>query len=186
MEWIAQSIGIVAMCFNVLSFQFKNKQTILACQLIGGALFAVNYFLLNAVTGGLLNTLGVIRAIVFLNRDSLKKVLKPIIGGFIALFFVSYILTFTVFGKEPTVANFLLELLPVIGMTAVTFGFAGKDAKTVRVCGFINSPCWLIYNCLNFAIGAILCEVFSIVSLVSAFIRLDLKRGGSAAEVRNK
>ena len=40
-EIIAQGIGILAMAFNILSYQGKKQQTVIALQLIGGALFAV-------------------------------------------------------------------------------------------------------------------------------------------------
>lgn len=175
MEFFAQAIGIVAMVVTVASFQFKSKRWLLLFQSLGSALFAVNLILLGGITGGLLNIVGTFRGILFMYVDRFRNHIKPVIGGFLCLYVLSYILTFTVFGKDPTVQNLIIEVFPVISMTAMTFGFAGKDAKTVRVCGFINSPCWLIYNCFNLAIGAILCEVFSLVSLISAVIRLDIK-----------
>ena len=63
----------------------------------------------------------------------------------------SYILVFAVFGKEPTSFNLLVEILPLIGMGVMTVGLSMKDSKAIRVCGFINSPCWLIYNSLVFS-----------------------------------
>ncbi len=168
------------MCINILSFQFKSKRGILGFQSLGSALFAVNFFLLGGITGALMNILGVFRGIVFMNADRFRKHIKPVIAGFVCLYILSYVLTFTVFGKEPTARNLLIEVFPVIAMTVMTFGFSGKDAKTVRMCGFVNSPCWLVYNCVNVAIGAILCEVFSLISVISAYIRLDWKHGNSA------
>jgi hypothetical protein len=50
-----------------------------------------------------------------------------------------------------------------------------KDSRAIRVCRLINSPCWLIYNSLVFSLGGILCEVFGIVSVITAYIRLDMK-----------
>ena len=47
--------------------------------LFGGALFAVNYFLLGAMVGGLLNTIVVARAMVFPSKDKLFRLNgKPI------------------------------------------------------------------------------------------------------------
>ena len=62
-------------------------------------------------------------------------------------------------------------------MGVMTVGLSMKDSKAIRVCGFINSPCWLIYNSLVFSLGGILCEVFGIVSVITAYIRLDMKNG---------
>ena len=59
----------------------------------------------------------------------------------------------------------------------MTVGFSGRSARTIRLCGWINSPCWLIYNCVNASIGGILCEAISLVSAISAYVRLDAKKG---------
>ena len=61
-------------------------------------------------------------------------------------------------------------------MTVMTFGFSGKSAKDIRLAGFINSPCWLIYNIFALSIGGFLCEVFSLISNGYAFFRYDLKK----------
>lgn len=39
----AQCIGIVAMVFNILSYQGKSQKTVIALQLFGAALFSVNF-----------------------------------------------------------------------------------------------------------------------------------------------
>ena len=91
------------------------------------------------------------------------------------VYFASYILTFTVFGKEPTVFNFIIEFLPLIGMIATTISYRFTDAKAIRRFGLISSPAWLVYNIANLAVGAILCEVLSLGSIIIGIIRLDRK-----------
>ena len=68
-EIIAQIIGIIAMAFNILSYQQKKQRYIIAWQLLGTTLFTVNFFLLGAYTGALLNAVGIVRAIVFLYKE---------------------------------------------------------------------------------------------------------------------
>ena len=183
---IAQVIGIVAMCAIIVSFQFKERWQVILCQLAGALLFSVNMFMLGAVIGGLLNAVATVRALVYLKADKMKIDPRVLQGIFISLYVISYVLTFTVFGKELSAKNIIIELLPVIGMIAVTFGFAGKSAKEIRLYSFINSPCWLIYNCFNFTIGGILCEVFSLVSNISAFLRYDIKKKPASTSENNK
>ena len=175
----AQAIGIIAMCANIISYQFKDKKHVILCQLIGASLFTVNMFMLDAIIGALLNVVAIIRALVYMNRARLKIGSPVLCSIFVILYVLSYVLSFTVFGKEPSALNLVIEMLPVIGMTAFTVGMDGKDAKDIRIYAFINSPCWLIYNCVNFALGGILCEVFSLISNISAFIRYDLKKTNS-------
>ena len=173
---IAQGIGIVAMVFNIFSYQQKNQKNVILFQLFGGMLFGIHYWMLGAVVGALMNVIAVIRAIVFIFKEKLRADHIAWTVGFIAVFLVSYVLTFTVFGKEPTPINFLLEFLPIIGMTALTIGFRCRDAKAIRQFGLISSPAWLIYNIANVAIGAICCEVISLISIVVGMLRLDRKQ----------
>ena len=65
-EIIAQVLGIIAMAFNILSYQFKKKSAVITAQLLGATFFAVNFLMLGAVVGGILNILAAIRAVVFL------------------------------------------------------------------------------------------------------------------------
>ena len=174
MEFAAQAIGILAMLVNIVSYQFKSRKNVLFCMFAGSTLFAVNMFMIGAVMGGILNIVGIARALVYINKDKLKIPIKLLNTLFILVYAASYALSFTVFNTEPILKNFILELLPAIGMSVMTIALSGNDAKKIRLLGFVNSPCWLIYNCFNFAVGGILCEVFSLVSITAAFIRIDI------------
>lgn len=176
MELIAQIIGLIAMAFNILSYQQKTRSRVIAFQLCGSVLFSLNFFLLGAIVGALLNVISAIRAIVFLKKDALRADHPIWLAGFLLSFLLSYALTFTAFGKEPTAVNFLVEFLPVIGMTATTLSFRLTDAKAIRKYGLISSPSWLVYNLANFSIGAIICEVLSLGSILIGIFRLDRKK----------
>ena len=171
----AQIIGVFAMIFNIWSYQQKKQKYIIALQLFGSALFTVHFFMLGAYMGGLLNAVGIVRAIVFLCKNKLKSEHVLWLIGFILIYILSYVLTFTLLEKKFNPINAIVEVLPVIGMTATTFAFRCKTAKTTRLLGLVSSPAWLIYNIVNFAIGAICCEVFSLISIIVGLIRLDGK-----------
>lgn len=173
LDMIAQTIGIVAMTFNILSFQRKSRAGAISFQLVGGLLFSINFFMLGATIGGILNAIAFVRAIIFLNKEKLHADNKYWLAGFIVVFFVSYILTFTVFQKELTPLNIVIELLPVIGMIASTISFRFSDAKSIRKYGLISSPSWLIYNIASGSIGAVICEVLSLGSIVIGMFRHD-------------
>ncbi len=174
-ELFAQIVGIAAMAFNILSYQQKTQGKVIAFQLIGSALFSVNFFMLGAIVGGIMNLIGTIRAIVFMNKQKLRADHIAWLITFVALYFISYILTFTVFGKEFTIFDGIIELLPVIAMTATTISFRLQSAKSIRKFGLISSPSWLVYNIVNTAVGAIICEVLSLCSIVIGLIRYDLR-----------
>lgn len=174
-EIIAQIIGIVAMAFNILSYQGKKQSTVIALQLFGGLLFAVNFLMLGAVVGGILNIIATIRAVIFLFKEKLKAEKLFWLYGFIAIYIVVYILNFTVFGKEVTIKNLLIEVLPVVGMIALSVGFRLKNASDIRKTGLISSPAWLIYNLVVGSYGAIICESITIISIFVGMIRHDRK-----------
>lgn len=176
MELTAQFIGLAAMGFNILSYQQKTRGRVIAFQLFGGGLFCINFFLLGAISGSLLNAVAVIRAIVFLNKEKLRADHPAWLAGFTAVYLLCYGLAFTVFGTEATMRNLILEALPVIGMIATTISFRMTDAKAIRRYGLISSPSWLIYNIANFSIGAIVCEVLSLGSIILGILRLDRKK----------
>lgn len=175
-EILAQTVGIAAMLFNILSYQCKKQKWIITLQLFGGALFAVNFLLLGAVVGGILNILAALRAVLFLFKEKLKADRLVYLIVFVLLFITVYILNFTLFGKPITLFNLIVEILPVIGMTALSIGFRLKRAADVRRCGLVSSPSWLIYNISAGSWGAIICEVFTLISIVIGILRHDIKR----------
>ena len=171
---IAQAIGIGGMIANIVAFQFKSKRNILICQFVGSALFAVNMFMIGAIVGAIMNVLGVARALVYMNKEKLPLPVWSVNLLFISAYIASYVLTFTLIGVDPTFRNLAIELLPVIAMSVMTLAFSGKDAKIIRLTGFINSPCWLVYNIFNYALGGILCESFGLISITTSVIRIDI------------
>lgn len=172
-EIVAQAIGIVAMIFNILMFQNKSGKGAIAFQLVGASLFMVSYFMLGATVGALMNVIAVVRNLVFLFRERLRADHPLWLAAFVAMYLGAYVLTFTVFGKEWTLASGVLEFLPVVAMTAATISYRHTDAAVIHRYGLIASPTWLVYNAANVAIGAIVCEALSIASIVIGMLRLD-------------
>ena len=179
-EIIAQIFGLIGMAVAILSYQGKAKKTVILMQLVSTFMFTVNFALLGATIGALLNGIGFIRAIIFVNKDKFHTERIGWLIGFIVVFALMYPATFLLFDREPTLKNLVLELLPVIGMCAGTVGYYLKDAAHVRKLALIGSPCWLIYNVFTGSIGAVLCEVFSLISVIIGMIRHD-RKGGKAA-----
>ncbi len=176
-ELIAQIIGIAGMTMNILSFMQKSQKRIIVMQLFGGALFAINYLLLGSFTGCLLNVAAVFRAMVYSDKEKFHAEHKGWLLGFSAAFLLTYILTFSLFGKAPTPANFAIEVLPVVSMVIATYAFSLKNAAQVRKLGLVYCPMWLVYNCFVFSIGGILCEAFSICSILIGIWRHDRVKG---------
>lgn len=175
-EFIAQAIGIAAMALNCLSYQNKNQKTVIAFQFFGSLLFSVNFLMLGAISGCLLNLIGVIRAYVFVNKKKFNATHPLWLAAFTLAYILSYVFVFTLFDKEPSVKNFIIEVLPVIGMVLSTISFRYTDAKSIRAFGIFVSPLWLTYNIVNFALGGIICEAINMISIIIGMLRFDVKR----------
>lgn len=174
---VAQIVGIIAMCLAVISFQQRTQKRIMIFQTACDTLFIVHYFLLGAFMGGVLNSINIVRGVVFAQRNQKKWARNPIfIYIFSAGYILSYILLFTVFNKEPTLPNLLLEALPLVGSIIMTFGFQMKEAKKVRLMYAIGSPMWLCYNLFTNSIGGTITETFNLISILIGYLRLDRKK----------
>ena len=172
-----QAIGIIAMIFPALSFQQKTQRRIVIFQLIGTAFFFVHYLLLNSIVGAFLNIIAFTRAIIYSQIGKKKwaySLFWPLL--FLALSILTYVLTFTVFNTEKTPVNFIVESLPVIGLSIQHFGFRMKDAYKVRVMYLISAPLWVAYAAIKSSIGGILVDSINIVSIIIGIIRLDIKK----------
>lgn len=150
---VAQAIGIVAMFFNILSYQQKSAKRIIACQLFGAVLFAINFSMLGAYIGAILNVIAMIRAILFLKRETFHTDSIGWLIGFGAAYVGAYILNFTVLGKEPTPFNLIVECLPVVGMFMGHLAFRHNSAKIIRRFSLVSSTSWLIFNVIAVAIA---------------------------------
>lgn len=49
---IAQICGVITLLITVISVHFKTKDKILLSQIVANTIVAIQYFLLNAITGG--------------------------------------------------------------------------------------------------------------------------------------
>jgi len=172
---LAQLIGIVAMTMNILSFLRKEKRSILIMQLFGAMLFTVNFFMLGALTGSMLNLIAIARAAVYANKERFHAEKKIWVWSFSAAFVAAYFVNFLFLGTEPSARNLIVEILPTIAMVVSTISFSMSGAAQVRKLAPIVSCLWLIYNIINVAIGGALCEIFSICTTIIGILRHDTK-----------
>lgn len=174
-EIIAQIIGFVGMAMNCISYQFKTKRGLILAQLTGSFFFVLHFGLLGAVMGCMLNLIGTARALVFSNKEKLNADHPLWLATFIALYSLTYLLTFTLFKEIPTPTNLLLQALPTVAMIVSTVSFRTKNAATVRKLSLGSSPLWLIYNICSRSLSGALTETISIISILTGIFRLDRK-----------
>ncbi len=176
MNLVGQILSIIAMAIAILSYQAKKQKTFTSIQLVSTTLFAVSFLLLGATTGALLNFIAAVRALIYVNKQKLHADRPIWLAGFTVLYIGAYIMTFTVFGKPLTAINFIVEILPVIGMVASHLALYINSDRAVRRFSLVSSPVWLVYNIVSVSVGAIICESISIVSIIIGMFRHDIDK----------
>ena len=182
MEILAQGFGIIGMICNIIVFQQKEQRKVLLFQFFAAVFFALNYFLLGAVVGGMLNLVGALRSVVFFFGEKTRANHYGWLVFFTLAFAISYPLTFLAFGTEASTQNLIIEILPVIAMIIATVSLRLGEAKWVRRLGLISSPLWLVYNCFSGSIGAIASEILNLISIIVGIIRLDIKKNDTSEQ----
>lgn len=183
MEIFIQAISIVAMAVAILSFQQRSQKKIVLFQLCSGTLFCIHFFLLHATAGWMLNLVHVLRSVVFSQCD--KHAWARHKAWIVVFILASVAVCVPSFFSPETVSSpvrFMAEFFPIVGMVATTVAYREKNASRVRFFALISSPLWLNYNILHFSVGGILTEVFSLVSISLAMLRLDRAAAKSKKE----
>jgi len=164
--WIAQAVGVVGMILGVLAFQCKDTKKLFLMQFLASLVCALQFLLLGAYTGLLLNVAGAIR-LVILYFDKKKWANHPATVAAVTLMMVLCgIATW----------DGWLSILPTAAQAVSTPLYFRKSGKLLRwgqLC--FMSPCWLIYNLCSLAIPGVILEIMNISSIIISLIRFKGK-----------
>jgi len=173
-EFLIQTIGFLGLIMYLVSFQFKSNRVLFSCQLAGNLLFALQFLLLGAASGGLNLLVGCIRNILLLNRSRLAWVRGK---GFAVGFCICYFLVTALTWEGP------ISLLALIPCLSGTLSFWSNNARIIRLSNlFCASPCWLLYDAFAGSWGGILNETITMVSILISIYRFGWKALGEAQQ----
>ena len=105
LEVIAQTFSIFAMVLNVSIFAMKKQKNMIVVQFIASVFFTASFFMLGAISGGLMNLAAMVRGIVFMNKKRIGRYKWWFTFGLMVLYFVLYVLGFLLFEKAVNVYN---------------------------------------------------------------------------------
>lgn len=160
-EVLGQIFSFVAVILGFLSFQVKTDKSLIVLQIATSIVFVLSYFFLGAVTAAVLNTVGILRNIIYYNKD--KKFYSKKI--FPALFVILMILcgAFSWSGIH--------SLLVIAGIGINTYCLSFDNPQNIRKSILFSSPLVLIYDILEFSTGGIIYETVVIISSIIGIIR---------------
>ena len=163
---IPQAIGILAVALFLLCYQFKRRRAIILCNALSRALYILQYLLLGAIAGAVLDILGLLCSLVAQRKDTgfVRRHTRAI---FIALNLsvVAAGVTLAILRRAP------LDLLPIFGVLLHTGAFWLGDEKRIRAVSLAGSPFWLVYNLASRAYGSAVGDALTIGSILLAMLR---------------
>ena len=164
MEIAAKIIGYIGTGVLFLSYQMPRKKQIVLLQILSISIFTVHFFLLGGYTGAIMNLIALTKTVLyyFENRPWFKNVLFTCV--YAAVILVAGILTWQGFPS----------LFPLLAMLVHTLAYNVKKEKWFRICMFPTSPLWMVYAILTGSIPALIGEILTTTSLLSAIIRYDI------------
>lgn len=166
MDIIPQIIGFIAVITFLLSYQQKKRNNIILFNTISRCLYILQYILLGAFSGAILDILGAISSVVAGQKD------KPFILRNLKLLLVLINFIIVISGMIiALVNNSLLDLLPVAGVLLHTSAFWISDEKIIRRVSLLGSPFWFVYNFLSHAYGSAIGDILTIISIIIAIIK---------------
>ena len=153
---LSQLLAAIAIGFDLLSFQFKERKRIIACLIVSCLLIACHFALLDHWTAAGLGALAASRFIASYLTTS-KKVMAVFIG-------LSVVITLATF-------HGLLSVLSGLGSIAGTIGTFCRHDKQLRQIMLIATSLWLVHNCLAGTPTAVLMEALFISSNLAGYYR---------------
>ncbi|MCQ2484476.1 MAG: YgjV family protein [Clostridia bacterium] len=163
-NFIAQLIGYVGLLSSFIAFQCKKHRNLMIFKTGNEVLFAIQYLMLASYTGMAMNTISSVRNIIFAYLVSKNKSTLPFQIAFSVLFIVFGIITW----------NDIISLAVITAKIITTVIYGIKNTRVARFATIPVSSFWLIYNIQCSSQAGVLCEVFSLVSVISAIIRIDI------------
>ncbi len=163
-ELFVQLLGYAGLFFAVLAFQCKKHKRVMLFRTLNELFFAVQYFCMGTYTGVVMNVVGSARNISFSLCVEKGKSTKFLQILFSALFFILGLLT----------SEGWVSLMIISAKIVTTIAYSIKNTRYIRLLTLPTSACWLAYNAVCGSTAGILCEIFTIASILTAIVRLDI------------
>ena len=152
----------------LLSYQLKKRSQIVWITFISNSLYVVQYLLLKAFAGAILDVLSTTAAFFAAKKHSawVKSRAKIIASVSIAAICIAGSIT-------AILCRDWAELLPIGGAVFQTVSLWCEKEQTLRLFGLCSAPFWLMYNLNSMAYGAAIGSLFAIISIIISLARYN-------------
>ena len=163
-EIFIRAMGIIGLIIGVAAFQSNKHKGIVMAKLGSEAAFTIQYYLLDAPTGAIMNLVGVMRNYIFYKLVEKGKSTKIAMWIFCVVYVASAIITWE--GPE--------SLLPLVGKLCSTVAYSMKNTRFIRIINIPTLTMWIVYNITCSAWEALAADTISLVSVLIAMGRFDI------------
>ena len=161
---VAQAVGYVGFVIGVIAFQSNKHKVIVLSKALTDSCFGLQYLMLGAYTGALINCIGIVRNLTLANVKDKTKSQKVATAVFVLLITLACVLTW----GGP------ISILAMVGKICTTVSFSIKNTKILRFLTIPSCVLWAIYDVATGAYGGALYEAAGLVSIIIAWIRFDV------------
>ncbi len=169
---VAQIIGLLAVVLFFSSYQLKTRVGIIAMNFTARILYTVQYLLLGAISGAVLDIIGSLSCIIADRRES------PFVKRHMRLLFLLVNGAMIFAGVFIAVQNrSLADLLPLVGVLLQTGALWLKNERAIRIVSLVGAPFWLSYNLISRAYGSAVGDALTISSILVALFKYRKRQG---------
>ena len=166
-NWFVQGMGFVAVAVFIASYQIKSNRWLFLMQLLGSALFCLQFFMLGAFSGCLSLAVNILRNALMTKYDEWKWVRQKWCPALVILLFVAALLV---------TWNGPVSLLAFVASVTSTIAYWTNSPRKIRMVNVAcASPCWLAYDVIVRSVGGVISEAFTMVSVLVSFVRFGWK-----------
>ena len=166
---LAQAIGALALILSLISFQMKERRTILFFQMLASLSCAVSLIMLGGIAGGILDVIAFSRTLVFSLSDRYRWA-----GSKICLF--SYFAIIILVGILTWESGSIATLFAIVGTLLSTLALFMRSERNIRLISLLVGPCWIAYNLIYSSCFGILNELIAMTSIIIALLRMRKDR----------
>lgn len=165
--FLIQLVGFLGTAVFILSYQIKSNRKLFLFQLIGCALFCLQFYLLNAKSGCLSLAVNILRNAMLMKYKDWEWVRWK---GWPFLFSGVIAVVVWITWNGP------VSLLALAASLGSTFGYWSNNARKIRLANMACAcPCWLLYDVIVGSWGGVLNEAITLISIFVSIIRFGWK-----------
>ncbi len=158
---LSQILVTIAIVFDLLSFQFKNRKYLILCFISASILISLHFILLEKWTAAALMGVAAVRFSTSYYTTSLKA--------------RNFFITVSILVSIITFQNYL-SFLSCLGAVIGTVASFQKEDKKLRQLMIAGSTIWIIHNSLAFTPVAVIMEVLFLSSNIVGYYRFYIKK----------